>query len=195
MENQQYPEIIVSEKSKAKNFNDEAIPHKEALYNYALKISGNIEDAEDLVQDTYLKAYRYFDQYNSGTNCKAWMFMIMKNSFINNYRKEKREPGKVYYDGPSNFYLRSNLTGPASNSPEEFFLNQMLDDETATALNQLPEKMREVIVLCDIEEYSYEEIAEMVNIPVGTVRSRLHRARRTLQESLFDYAKDRGFLN
>jgi RNA polymerase sigma-70 factor, ECF subfamily len=165
------------------------------LYNYALKISGNIEDAEDLVQDTYLKAYRYFDQYNSGTNCKAWMFMIMKNSFINNYRKEKREPGKVYYDGPSNFYLRSNLTGPASNSPEEFFLNQMLDDETATALNQLPEKMREVIVLCDIEEYSYEEIAEMVNIPVGTVRSRLHRARRTLQESLFDYAKDRGFLN
>lgn len=195
MEYQDYPEIIVSEKSKAKNFNDEAIPHKEALYNYALKISGNIEDAEDLVQDTYLKAYRYFDQYNSGTNCKAWMFMIMKNSFINNYRKEKREPGKVYYDGPSNFYLRSNLTGPASNSPEEFFLNQMLDDETATALNQLPEKMREVIVLCDIEEYSYEEIAEMVNIPVGTVRSRLHRARRTLQESLFDYAKDRGFLN
>lgn len=185
----------MSEKIKEQLFYSEAIPHKQALYNYALKISGNIEDAEDLVQDTYLKAYNSFEQYNTGTNCKAWMFMIMKNSFINNYRKSKREPGKIYYDAYDGFNLKLKPAEINAYSPDYSYSQLMMDDETTTALNQLPEKMRRVLTLCDIDGYSYDEIAEIIGIPVGTVRSRLHRARKILQQILFSYAKDRGYFN
>jgi RNA polymerase sigma-70 factor (ECF subfamily) len=176
-------------------FVKEAIPHESALYNYALKISGNSNDAQDLVQETYYKAYRHFDKFQSGTNSKAWMFMILKNSFINDYRKSKREPTKLDYEQIQNFYENVKSDRSQSNNLDKEFYNSLFDDEMTEAIDQLPTKMREVFLLCDLEGHSYEETAELVGCPIGTVRSRLHRARHLLQELLSDYAKDRGYLN
>lgn len=177
------------------DFTNETLPHRDALFNYALKISGNTDDAQDLVQETYYKAYRHFDKFQSGTNSKAWMFMILKNSFINNYRKSKREPYKLDYEQIQNFYETVKSDRADENNLDQDFYNDLFDDELTEAIDQLPTKMREVFLLCDLEGYSYEETAELVGCPVGTVRSRLHRARHMLQETLMDYAKDKGFLN
>ena len=182
------------------NFRDdefikEALPHEDALYNYALKISGNSDDAQDLVQETYYKAYRHFDKFQAGTNSKAWMFMILKNSFINDYRKSKREPYKLDYEQIQNFYDNVKSDRAQENNLDKEFYNDLLDDELTAAIDQLPTEMREVFLLCDLDGNSYEETAELVGCPVGTVRSRLHRARHMLQETLMDYAKDKGFLN
>jgi len=176
-------------------FIKEALPHEDALYNYALKISGNSDDAQDLVQETYYKAYRNFDKFQTGTNSKAWMFMILKNSFINDYRKSKREPYKLDYEQIQNFYENVKSDRGQTNNLDKEFYNDLLDDELTEAIDQLPTKMREVFLLCDLDGNSYEETAELVGCPVGTVRSRLHRARHMLQETLFDYAKEKGFLN
>jgi RNA polymerase sigma-70 factor (ECF subfamily) len=176
-------------------FIKEALPHEDALYNYALKISGNSDDAQDLVQETYYKAYRHFDKFQTGTNSKAWMFMILKNSFINDYRKSKREPYKLDYEQIQNFYDNVKSDRAQENNLDKEFYNDLLDDELTAAIDQLPAKMREVFLLCDLDGNSYEETAELVGCPVGTVRSRLHRARHMLQETLMDYAKDKGFLN
>ncbi len=180
---------------KDDEFVKETLPHESILYNYALKISGNADDAQDLVQETYYKAYRYFDKFQKGTNSKAWMFMILKNSFINDYRKAKREPQKVDYELIQNFYENVKSDRAQTNNLDNDFYNNLLDDELTEAINRLPSKMRETFLLCDLEGYSYEEIADLVGCPVGTVRSRLHRARHMLQELLFDYAKDKGYLN
>jgi len=176
-------------------FIKEALPHEDALYNYALKISGNSDDAQDLVQETYYKAYRHFDKFQTGTNSKAWMFMILKNSFINDYRKSKREPYKLDYEQIQNFYENVKSDRAQTNNLDKEFYNDLLDDELTAAIDQLPTKMREVFLLCDLDGNSYEETAEHVGCPVGTVRSRLHRARHMLQDTLLDYAKDKGFLN
>ena len=176
-------------------FVKEAMPHESALYNYALKIAGNSDDAQDLVQETYYKAYRHFDKFQSGTNSKAWMFMILKNSFINDYRKSKREPYKLDYEQIQNFYENVKSDRSITNNLDKEYYNSLLDDELTEAIDILPAKMREVFLLCDLEGYSYEETAELVGCPIGTVRSRLHRARHILQEKLFDYAKEKGFLN
>jgi RNA polymerase sigma-70 factor (ECF subfamily) len=176
-------------------FTNETLPHRNALYNYALKISGNSDDAQDLVQETYYKAYRHFDKFQSGTNSKAWMFMILKNSFINDYRKSKREPYKLDYEQIQNFYENVKSDRAQENNLDKDFYNDLLDDELTQAIDQLPAKMREVFLLCDLDGNSYEETAELVGCPVGTVRSRLHRARHMLQETLMDYAKEKGFLN
>jgi len=176
-------------------FIKEALPHEDALYNYALKISGNSDDAQDLVQETYYKAYRHFDKFQTGTNSKAWMFMILKNSFINDYRKSKREPYKLDYEQIQNFYENVKSDRAQENNLDKEFYNDLLDDELTAAIDQLPTKMREVFLLCDLDGNSYEETAELVGCPVGTVRSRLHRARHMLQETLSDYAKEKGFLN
>ena len=177
------------------DFQTETIPHQSALYNYALKIVRNADDAQDLVQDTYYKAYKSYHQFQNGTNSKAWMFMILKNTFINNYRKIKREPLKVDYDDIENFYENVKSDWTNNNNLELDFYKNLLDDDLSAALEKLPAKMKEVFLLCDLEGYSYEEIAELVNVPVGTVRSRLHRARKFLQDELFDYAKVHGYLN
>lgn len=177
------------------DFQAETIPHQSALYNYALKIVRNADDAQDLVQDTYYKAYKSYYQFKNGTNSKAWMFMILKNTFINNYRKLKREPYKVDYDDIENIYENIKSDWTKQNNLELDFYQNLLDDDLSRALAKLPLKMREVFLLCDLEGYSYEEIAEIVNTPVGTVRSRLHRARKFLQDELFSYAKVNGYLN
>ena len=187
--------ISEMEIERQQEFQTEAVPHKDALYNYALKIVRNSDDAQDLVQDTYYKAYKNYHQFQGGTNSKAWMFMILKNTFINNYRKLKREPSKVDYDEIEDIYENIKSEQSKDNNLDLDFYNNLFDDDLSSALAKLPEKMKEVFLLCDLEGYSYEEISEIVDIPIGTVRSRLHRARKLLQDELFGYAKVNGYLN
>ncbi len=183
------------ELERQQNFENETVPHQDALYNYALKIVRNADDAQDLLQETYYKAYKNYHQFENGTNSKAWMFMILKNTFINNYRKSKREPAKLDYDEIEDIYENIKSDQSKDNNLDLDFYNNLLDDELSEALEKIPSKMREVFLLCDLEGYTYEEIAELIDIPIGTVRSRLHRARKLLQDELFGYAKVNGYLN
>lgn len=164
------------------------------LYNYALRTTGNPDDADDLVQETYLKAYRFWDKYEKGTNIRAWLFRIMRNSYINRYRKETREPDTVDYDEIQNFYNSIRHESTDENDLQERLYGGTLSDDVARALASIPEDFRTAVILCDIEGLTYEEIAEFVDVPIGTVRSRLHRGRKLLQAMLFDYAKRRGFI-
>ena len=190
-------EILQSriEDKRQNEFENTTMPHKHALYNYALKIAVNSDDASDLVQETYYRAFKSYHQFENGTNSKAWMFMILKNTFINNYRKMKREPVKVCYDEIEDIYENIKSDQWKSNNLDLDFYHNLLDDELSEALAKLPAKMKDVFLLCDLEGYTYEEISEIVNIPIGTVRSRLHRARKILQDELFVYAKLNGYLN
>ncbi len=175
-------------------FEKEAVPHLDAVYNFALRMTGDEDDADDLVQETYLKAFRFFDKFEKGTNCKAWLFRILKNSFINDYRKTTKEPNKVDYDDIQNFYENIKADEVETQHYEEDAFANLLDDDVSKAISELPEDFRTVVILSDIEGFTYEEIADFVDIPVGTVRSRLHRARKMLYVQLFDYAKDKGFI-
>lgn len=179
---------------KHREFEEEAIPHMDVLYNFALRTTGNEDDARDLLQETYLKAYRFWDKYEKGTNIRAWLFRIMKNSYINRYRKETKEPATVDYDEVENFYnsIRAESTDP--NDLQEKLFGNLLGDEVSKALASLPDDFRTVVILCDIEGMPYEEIAQFVDIPIGTVRSRLHRGRKLLQQRLFEYAKNQGMI-
>ncbi len=166
----------------------------DVLYNFALRTTGNENDARDLLQETYLKAYRFWDKYEKGTNIRAWLFRIMKNSYINRYRKETKEPDKVDYDEIENFYnlIRAESTDP--NDLQEKLFGNLLGDEVTRALESLPDDFRTVVILSDIEGMTYEEIAEFVECPIGTVRSRLHRGRKLLQARLYEHAKKRGII-
>ncbi len=178
-----------------REFEREALPHTDLLYNYALRMTNNSADADDLLQETFLKAYRFWDKYEPGTNIRAWLFRIMKNSYINRYRKETKEPTTVDYDEVENFYaaVKDRTTEP--NDLQETLYGNLLDDDVASAVADLPEDFRTVVILCDIEGLSYEEIAEFVDIPLGTVRSRLHRGRKLLRGKLLDYARKRGYVS
>lgn len=179
--------------SKHKDFEKEMLPHMAALYNFALRMTGAPDDAKDLVQETYMKAYRFFDKYAQGTNAKAWLFRILKNSYINRYRKESKEPDKIDYDDIKDFYASVKASTVDSNDLQEKIFGSLFEDEVADALQELPEDFRTVVILCDIEGYTYEEIADFIEIPIGTVRSRLHRGRKMLRSMLRDYALTRGF--
>ena len=176
------------------DFELEALPHMNALYNFALRMTGDEDDADDLVQETFLKAFRFFDKFEKGTNCKAWLFRILKNSYINDYRKTTKEPNKVDYEDVQNFYENIKSDEVESKHYELDAFNNLLDDEISSAITTLPEDFRTVIILSDIEGFTYEEIADFVDIPVGTVRSRVHRARKMMYAQLYDYAKDKGFV-
>ncbi|MBE0642627.1 MAG: sigma-70 family RNA polymerase sigma factor [Bacteroidetes bacterium] len=180
-------------RKRHRDFEREALPHMDALYNFALRMTSDPDEADDLLQETFLKAYRFFDKFEQGTNCKAWLFRIMKNSFINIYRRTSKEPDKVDYNDVEEFYhsIRAESTDP--NDLEEQIFSNILDDDVSTALESLPEEFRTVVILCDIEGFTYEEIADFVECPIGTVRSRLHRGRKMLRVKLLDYAKERGF--
>jgi len=170
-----------------------ALPHKNLLYNYALRLTGNYDDADDLLQETLFKAYRFFDKFEAGTNIKAWLYRIMKNSFINEYRKNVKEPDKIDYEDVQNFYENIKANEVKADHFEEDVYANMLDDTINNALSSLPEDFRTVIILSDIEGYTYDEIADFIDIPVGTVRSRLHRARKMLYAKLSNYAKELGY--
>jgi RNA polymerase sigma-70 factor (ECF subfamily) len=180
--------------ARHKEFEQEAIPHMDILYNYALRMTANPDDAHDLVQETYLKAYRFWDKYEKGTNIRAWLFRIMKNSYINRYRKETKEPETIDYDNIQNFYNSIRYESSDPNDLQEKIFGGLLEDDVARAIESLPEDFRTVVILCDIEGLTYEEIAEFVDCPIGTVRSRLHRGRKMLRVKLFDYAKKRGLV-
>ena len=179
---------------RQKEFEAEAYPHKDILFNFALRTTGDKDDAHDLLQETFMKAFRFWDKYEKGTNIRAWLFRIMKNSYINRYRKETREPGMVDYDDVENFYDSIRDDSTDSNDLQKRMYSNMLSDEVTEALQSLPEDFRTVVILCDIEGLMYDEISEFLNCPIGTVRSRLHRGRKMLEEKLYDYAKDRGII-
>lgn len=188
---------ILSEfdKKKQKEFKNEILPHLDSLYNFALRLANDHNDAEDLVQDTLVKAYRFFDSYEKGTYAKAWLFRILKNSFINRYRKTSKQPDQVDFDEISAFYenIRSEQTD--TTDFQEILFREQLDDEVSRALNKLPEDFRTVVLLCDIDGFTYEETANMLDVPIGTIRSRLHRGRSLLRSVLQTYAEKRGYAS
>jgi RNA polymerase sigma-70 factor (ECF subfamily) len=175
------------------DFEQVAIPQRPFLYNYALHLTMDSEDAKDLVQDTLLKAYRFWDKFEKGTNIKGWLYQIMKNSYINLYRKKTKEPHKVEYDENKYNYtpFRKNSLDLASLVEKTY--DQAFGDEVASSLDSLPDIFKNVVLLCDVEDFTYAEIAEMTDCPVGTVRSRLHRGRKHLQKGLYDYALTHGY--
>jgi RNA polymerase sigma-70 factor, ECF subfamily len=180
-------------RQKHEEFQREAIPHMDILYNYALRLTTNPEDANDLLQETYLKAYRFWSKFEQGTNCRAWLFRIMRNSYINRYRKAVKTPEHLDYDEIKDFYntIREQSSDP--NDLSERLFGQLLDDQVSSALTELSEEFRTVVILCDVEGFTYEEAAEFVDCPIGTIRSRLHRGRKLLRDKLFHYAHERGY--
>lgn len=175
-------------------FEKEVIPHTNSLYNFAFQMTGDSDEANDLVQETLIKAFRFYDKFERGTNIKGWLFRILKNSFINEFRKGIRGANRVDYDDIQNFYESVSESEIKTKHFEDDAFNQLLDDVISAALEKLPEDFRTVIILNDLEGFSYEEIADFIDCPVGTVRSRLHRARKMLYTQLYDYAKNRGYI-
>lgn len=184
-----------SKSAKQKEFEEVALKHTDALLRTALRMTKNEADADDLVQETMLKAYRFFDRFERGSNIKAWLFKIMTNIFINNYRRKSRKPTGVSYDDIDDNFLYHQLEGSQGRTtdPEESLFTKLLDTDVRAAIDELPEDFRIVVVLAFLEQFSYEEIAEIANIQLGTVKSRLHRARKLLQKSLWQHALARGF--
>jgi RNA polymerase sigma-70 factor (ECF subfamily) len=180
---------------KQREFEEVALVHIDALLRTALRMTKNESDSEDLVQETMLKAYRFFDRFERGSNIKAWLFKIMTNIFINNYRQKSRKPSSVSYEDIDDNFLYHQLENSKSKvaNPEEVLFGKLIDGDVRKAIDELPEDFRMVVVLAFLEEFSYEEIAEIADIQLGTVKSRLHRARKLLQKSLWKYALLRGF--
>ena len=178
-------------------FERDVLPLLPNLYAAALRMTRNPTDAEDLVQDTYLRAFRGFSGFKEGTNLKAWLYRILTNSFINTYRKKQREPQTV--EGPDDideWYLFDKLGGRnVEVSAETEVLDKIPDEAVKAALESLPENFRLPVLLADVEGFSYKEIAEIMDTPIGTVMSRLHRGRKALQKALWDTAKERGLVD
>ena len=183
----------IAEKRQA--FEKEALPHMDALYRTALRMTKNVGDAEDLVQEALVKAYRFWDKFETGSNCRAWLFKIMTNVFINEYRSKSRSPMSVNVDDIDDNYLYGQLAANSDgDNPEKELFAKMLDDDVKKAIDELPEDFRIVVVLSFIEGFSYQEIAEIADLQLGTVKSRLHRGRKLLQKELLDYAIRNGFI-
>lgn len=188
--------VIVNQYGKAQKdriFNEEFLPNINSMYNFAYRLTYNEDDAKDLVQDTYLKSYRFINSFQQGTNAKAWLFRILKNSFINEFRKKSKEPAKVDYQEVEAYYNSDDVDVTITSDLRVDALQHMIGDEVSTALNSLAVDFRTVIILCDLEGFTYEEMAKILDIPIGTVRSRLHRARNLLKINLKDYANKMGF--
>ncbi len=186
---------MLSEESK-KYFEKIAFEYMDSLYSTALRLTRNAMEAEDLVQDTYLRAYRFFDKFEPGSNFKAWIFKILTNTFINKYRKKMRTPQQVQLEkvdfgieSEEEFQEPTEWQGYDEKNYSEFF-----DDDIKAALSELSPEFRMVILLADVEEFSYKEIAEMINRPIGTVMSRLFRGRQMLQKILQKYAREEGYI-
>jgi len=178
-------------------FERDVLPLLPSLYGAAMRMTRNRSDAEDLVQETYLRAYRGFGGFQEGTNLKAWLYRILTNSYINTYRKKQREPQIV--DGPEDvdeWYLYDRLGGRSvEDSAETTVLDTIPDQAVKDAVESLPERFRLPVLLADVEGFSYKEIAEIMDTPIGTVMSRLHRGRKALEKALWETAKERGFVD
>ena len=174
-----------------KIFEQEFLPHADALNTFAYHLTYNDSDASDLVQETYLKAYRFIESYQVGTNAKAWLFRILKNVFINDYRKRKNRPQQVDYEEIVTFHNEDDSPYSGSLDLREDMFSAMMGDEITAAMDSLPVDFRVVILLNDIEDFTYEEISKIINVPIGTVRSRIFRARNMLKEKLASYAVEK----
>ncbi len=174
---------------KAEEFKAIALPYMNLIYRSALRMAGNKSDAQDLVQDSYLRAYRFFDKFEKGTNIKAWLLKILRNLWINKYHKESRAPKMVDIRD-----IETSEALKAEETPEDRIFDGLLDDDITCAIDSLPENFRLAVTLSDLEGLSYREIAEILDCPVGTVMSRLYRGRKLLRESLRDYAKRLGYV-
>lgn len=174
-------------------FQNEFMPNIDSMYNFAFRLTYDEDDAKDLVQETYLKAYRFINSFQRGTNAKAWLFRILKNSFINDFRKKSKEPPKLDYQEVESYYNSDDINKPITTDLRVEALRDMIGDEVSTALNALAVDFRTVIILCDLEGFTYEEMAKILDIPIGTVRSRLHRARNLLKQKLQIYALSMGY--
>lgn len=182
-----------SQLDKTRIFDEEFFPHLDSMYNFAYKLTFDEDDARDLVQDTFLKAYRFVNSFQEGTNSKAWLYRILKNSFINDFRKKSKQPSKVDYQEVENFYNSDSVDENITVDLRLDSIKDLIGDEVSIALNTLAVDFRTVIILCDLEGFTYDEMAKILDIPIGTVRSRLHRARNLLKEKLHTYANSMGY--
>jgi RNA polymerase sigma-70 factor (ECF subfamily) len=180
------------------HFAEQALEYMPALYSAAMRMTRNPADAEDLVQETYLRAYRGFAGFQEGTNLRAWLYRILTNTFINSYRAKQRRPDERDLDEVEDLYLYRRIgaleEALAARSAEDEMLDLFTDDEVKKAMESLPEQFRLAVYLADVEGFSYKEIAEILGVPIGTVMSRLHRGRKAMQRELYEYAADRGLV-
>ena len=186
---------------RARSFEEEAIPHLDAVYRFALRLTGSVDRAEDLVQETFLRAYRAWDQYTPGTQCKSWLFTICRNVFL-----RQRERGQRHGEIVAENVAKEGVGGTgvsvanpvwaaaASTDPEGQFFSAIVDEEVLRRVDELPEEYRTAVILSDLEGLSYGEMADLMEVPVGTVKSRLFRGRRRLQKELYDYAIEMGYI-
>ncbi|MCH8285722.1 sigma-70 family RNA polymerase sigma factor [candidate division KSB1 bacterium] len=182
----------IQEKQKA--FEEEAVTHMDALYNSALKLTYNEDDAKDLIQESYFKAFRFFEQFEPGTSCKAWLFKILKNTFINKYRKKVKQPEQVDFNAVESFVdLIKDKNYDEDEALDDGIVNSYLSDEINEALTKLSYEFKMVLILSDVEGFSYKEIADIMDCPIGTIRSRLSRARKMMFKNLLKYAKKEGY--
>jgi RNA polymerase sigma-70 factor (ECF subfamily) len=187
-----------NQKSKLNEFEAAALEHIDSLFNFGMRMTGNRDAAEDLVQETYLKVHRFSHTFKDGSNLKAWLFKILRNTFINTFRKKIKEPKSVIYDEVEDFFLFNKIQNTKNGedyvSGESSDVYEFLEDEVKNAVNGLPRAFKEGVLYSDIEDLTYGEISEIVGCPIGTVKSRLFRARKLLQKSLWNYANERGYL-
>lgn len=180
------------------DFERDAMQFTRQLYSAAMRMTRNPADAEDLVQETYLKAYRAYHTFQEGTNLKAWLYRILTNTYINKYRKESRRPSEVDLGTVEDMYLYRRLgsqeSAEAARTTEDRVLDGLVESDIKEAVEELPESFRMPVLLADLEGFSYKEIAEILDIPIGTVMSRLHRGRKAMQKRLWEFAKQRGLL-
>jgi RNA polymerase sigma-70 factor (ECF subfamily) len=181
------------------DFTHDAMQHAPQLFSTAMRMTRNRSDAEDLVQETFIKAWRSFTTYQQGTNLRAWLFRIMTNTYINKYNAQQRKPTETELDDVEELFLYKRLgavdQSQLSQSAEDQMLSLFTDDEVKKALEELPDQFRIPVLMSDLEGFSYKEIAEILEIPLGTVMSRLHRGRKSMQKMLYEYAKERGLIN
>ena len=180
------------------DFERDAMQYARQLYSAAMRMTRNPADAEDLVQETFLKAYRAYDSFEAGTNLKAWLYRILTNTYINKYRKESRRPNEVDLGTVEDLYLYRRIgseeSADVARTTEDRVLDGLVESDIKHAVESLPENFRLPVLLADLEGFSYKEIAEILDVPIGTVMSRLHRGRKAMQKALWEYARDRGLL-
>lgn len=175
-------------------FETQMLPHLDALYRAALGMTRSASDADDLVQETFVRAFQYFAQFEAGTNARAWLFRILTNLYINQYRRRTREPEPASYDAQEDFFLYNRLSvaqpgATRAASPEQEILQKLQVEAIREAIEQLPDEYRDTVILADLNDFSYQEISEMLQVPIGTVRSRLSRGRRLVQKALWAYTE------
>lgn len=184
---------MLSKAEKDRIFDQDLVPHLDAAFNFAFHLTYSESDANDLVQETFLKAYKFIESYKEGTNAKAWLFKILKHAFINEYRKKNKQPTKVDFEEIINYHDSDDASYVQHLDLRHEIFQGMLGDEVATALNSLSVDFKMIVLLCDVQGFTYEEIAAIIGIPIGTVRSRLYRARNLLKEKLRVYATKHGY--